>query len=494
MPKSVPPEQPANEPSMEGSAAHSSRPASTAQSSATTGASHTETNGTTGTGAAKGTNKTDKAASNKPSTSEDTTQPKRSIGQRIRGNLLWQIIIAIIAGIVCSLFFPDWLARVFVTYNSLFSNFLSFFIPVLIFALITPAISGLGRGAGKWLAITTGVAYGSTIFSGLIAFGTASIVYPWLLKGDDLFKAKTVDDGALKPFFEIEMKPPLEVMTALLLAFTIGVAMTAVKSDTLYAGAKDLERVIMRVISKFVIPLLPPFIFGMFLSMGMNGNLTNTLVSFSKVIVLAILMTGVLLVLQFSVTGGIAKVNPWRAFKNMIPAYLTALGTSSSAATIPVTYECSKKNGVDPTVAGFTVPLCATIHLAGSMMKISLFAFAIVQMADIDTTPAKMIGFVLMLGITMIAAPGVPGGAIMAASGLLSSMLGFSDSEVAIMIAAYIAIDSFGTACNVTGDGAIALIIARMVGDKGISRKELEDTPTYEDAIAEAEARDAAMQ
>lgn len=157
MPKSVPPEQPANEPSMEGSAAHSSRPASTAQSSATTGASHTETNGTTGTGAAKGTNKTDKAASNKPSTSEDTTQPKRSIGQRIRGNLLWQIIIAIIAGIVCSLFFPDWLARVFVTYNSLFSNFLSFFIPVLIFALITPAISGLGRGAGKWLAITTGV-------------------------------------------------------------------------------------------------------------------------------------------------------------------------------------------------------------------------------------------------------------------------------------------------------------------------------------------------
>ena len=177
----------------------------------------------------------------------------------------------------------------------------------------------------------------------------------------------------------------------------------------------------------------------------------------------------------------------------MVPAYLTALGTSSSAATIPVTYECSKKNGVDPTVAGFTVPLCATIHLAGSMMKISLFAFAIIHMADIDTTPAKMIGFVMMLGITMIAAPGVPGGAIMAASGLLSSMLGFSDSEVAIMIAAYIAIDSFGTACNVTGDGAIALIINRMVGDKGISRKELDDTPTYEDAIVDAEAREAAM-
>ena len=327
MPKSVPPEQPANEPPMEGSAAHSSRPANTAQSSATTGVSHSETNGTKGTDAAKETNKTDKAVANKTSTSEDTTaQPKKSLGQRIRGNLLWQIIIAIIAGIVCSLFFPDWLARVFVTYNSLFSNFLSFFIPVLIFALITPAISGLGRGAGKWLAITTGVAYGSTIFSGLIAFGTASIVYPWLLKGDDLFKAKTVGDGALKPFFEVEMKPPFEVMTGLLLAFTIGVAMTAVKSDTLYAGAKDLERVIMRVISKFVIPLLPPFIFGMFLSMGMNGNLTNTLVSFAKVIVLAILMTVILLVLQFSVTGGIAKVNPWRAFKNMVPAYLTALG------------------------------------------------------------------------------------------------------------------------------------------------------------------------
>ena len=420
--------------------------------------------------------------------------PSRSaVVQWIRGNLLVQIIIAIITGAVCSLFFPPWLARVFVTYNSLFSNFLSFFIPVLIFALITPAISGLGRGAGKWLAVTTGVAYGSTVFSGLIAFGTASAVYPWLLKGDDLFKAKTVDNGALKPFFEVAMKPPFEVMTALLLAFTIGVAMTAVKSDTLYSGSKDLERVIMRVISSFVIPCLPLFIFGMFLSMGMNGNLTTTLVSFAKVIVLAIAMTGVLLLIQFSVTGAIARVNPWRAFINMIPAYVTALGTSSSAATIPVTYECSKKNGVDPTVAGFTVPLCATIHLAGSMMKIALFAFAIVQMADIDTTPATMIGFVLMLGITMIAAPGVPGGAIMAASGVLSSMLGFSDSEVAIMVAAYIAIDSFGTACNVTGDGAIALIINRMVGEQGISRKELEDTPTYEDAIAEAEARDAAV-
>lgn len=397
--------------------------------------------------------------------------------KRLSQFLLFRVLVAVILGIIASFFFPEWLARVFATFNSLFGNFLGFFVPVLIFALITPAIAGLGRGAGKWLGATTGVAYASTVLSGLLAYAVAAGAYPWLLGGQAVdTDVSDIGEGAIAPYFQIEMPPPFEVMTALLLAFCAGLAMTAVKSDTLLSASRDLERVIMKVISAFVIPLLPLFIFGMFLTTGMNGNLTDTLVTFGKVIVLAIAMTFVFLAFQFGVAGAVAKVNPFVAFKNMLPAYATALGTSSSAATIPVTYQATLKNRVDQDVAGFVVPLCATIHLAGSMMKIVLFAFAIVHMSDLEVSPALAVGFVLMLGVTMIAAPGVPGGAIMAAVGLLSSMLGFTDEQVALMIAAYIAIDSFGTAANVTGDGAIALIVDRFAKGRITHVREVDKT------------------
>lgn len=388
------------------------------------------------------------------------TNRKRTMDiKRLTSSLLVRIIIAIILGIICSLFFPDWLARVFATFNGLFGNFLNFFVPVLIFALITPAIAGLGRGAGKWLGVTTAIAYASTIFAGLLAYGVAVGLFPWLLSEGESVDVADIDAGALTSYFEIEMPPPFEVMTGLLLAFCAGLAMTAVKSDTLYKASRDLERVVMKVIKSFVIPLLPVFIFGMFLSLGMNGNLLAVLSSFAKVLVLSIAMTFVFLAIQYGLAGAITRQNPFKAFRNMLPAYATALGTSSSAATIPVTYQSSLKNNVDANVAGFVIPLCATIHLAGSMTKITLFAFAIVHMAGLEVSVPLAIGFLLMLGVTMIAAPGVPGGAIMAAVGLLSSMLGFNGDQVALMIAAYIAIDSFGTAANVTGDGAISMIV-----------------------------------
>ncbi len=380
---------------------------------------------------------------------------------KVANSLLFRIIVAIILGIACSFFFPEALTRVFATFNGLFGNFLGFFVPVLIFALITPAIASMGQGAGKLLGLTTGIAYGSTVISGLMAYGLTVGLYGWLLGGEAAGTAVDVDEGAIEPYFTVEMAPPFEVMTALLLAFCIGLAMTAVKSDSLQRGADQLRSVIMKIIESFIIPILPFYIFGIFLTMGQNGNLTTTLSMFFKVLVLAIIGTIVLLSLQFLAAGAIAGKNPATALKNMMPAYATALGTSSSAATIPVTYKCATRNGVSANVAGFTVPLCATIHLAGSMMKIVLFAFAVLYMTGEPVSAPTAIGFVLMLGITMIAAPGVPGGAIMAAVGLLTSMLGFNDEQVALMIAAYIAIDSFGTACNVTGDGAIAMVVNR---------------------------------
>ncbi|QNQ91307.1 cation:dicarboxylase symporter family transporter [Corynebacterium poyangense] len=407
--------------------------------------------------------------------------------KQLSSSLLFRVLVAIILGVVCSLFFPEWLARIFATFNGLFGNFLNFFVPVLIFALITPAIAGLGRGAGKWLGITTGIAYISTIISGFIAYGLSVWLYPILLKGQDLVAAVDIEKGAISPYFTVEMPAPFEVMSALLLAFAVGLAMTVVKSDTLYEAAQDLQRVVMKVIESFIIPLLPVFIYGMFLTLGMNGNLTHTLVTFAKVLILATVMTVLYVIAQYLLAGAVVGTNPFRALKNMLPAYATALGTSSSAATIPVTYQCARKNGVEANVAGFVIPLCATIHLAGSMMKIGLFAYSILYMTGTHLSPALAVGFILMLGITMIAAPGVPGGAIMAAVGLLQSMLGFDADQVALMIAAYIAIDSFGTAANVTGDGAIALLVNRFAKDQlpttaGSSEAEVEENPQRENA------------
>ncbi|MDL0402796.1 dicarboxylate/amino acid:cation symporter [Corynebacterium lehmanniae] len=386
---------------------------------------------------------------------------------KLLGSLLFWVVVAIILGFLCSLFFPDWLARVFITFNGLFSNFLGFFVPVLIFALIAPAIAGLGRGAGKWLGITAGVAFGSTVISGLIAWGTGSALYPKLLSGKDLItNVADPEEGGLTPYFTVEMPPPLAIMSALLLAFIVGLAMTGVKSDNLYNVLQELNDVVLKVVVTFVIPLLPLYIFGTFLGLGMNENFGDTMAAMGVVLLLSVVMTLVVVLLQYLVAGAVAGVNPFKALKNMLPAYFTALGTSSSAATIPVTYESTLKNNVDEDVAGFVVPLCATIQLSGSMMKIMLYALSIVYMASLDISGGQIFGFILLLGIMMIAAPGVPGGAIMAAAGLLQSNLGFDDSMLSLMIASYIVVDSFGTAANVTGDGAVALIVNKFASGK----------------------------
>ncbi len=397
---------------------------------------------------------------------------------KLLNSLLFWVVVAIILGFLCSMFFPDWLARVFVTFNGLFSNFLGFFVPVLIFALIAPAIAGLGHGAGKWLGITAGIAYGSTVISGLIAWGTASALYPTLLAGRDLVTGVAdPDEGGLSPYFSVEMPPPFAVMSALLLAFVVGLAMTAVKSDNLYGVLEELNDVVLKVVTTFVIPLLPLFIFGTFLNLGMNENFGDTMAAMGVVLLLSIVMTLVIILLQYLVAGAVAGVNPFAALKNMMPAYFTALGTSSSAATIPVTYGSTLKNKVDEDVAGFVVPLCATIHLSGSMMKITLYALSIVYMANLGISGGQILGFILLLGIMMIAAPGVPGGAIMAAVGLLQANLGFDESMVSLMIASYIVVDSFGTAANVTGDGAIALIVNKFAAGK-IKSESLDDEPS----------------
>ena len=365
--------------------------------------------------------------------------------------LLPKVLLAIALGIVFGLFVPEWFTRIALTFNNIFGNFLNFVIPLLILGLVAPGIADLGSKAGRLLVITAALAYAFTLFSGFGTFFTSLGVLPRLLGGTEMSAPGETAATPLQPFFTVEMPPLMGVMTALILAFVLGLGMAYIHSDKLKGMMDDFKLIIERVISKVIIPLLPFYIFGIFLSMTQSGQVSGILGIFLKLIVIIFVMTVVLLLIQFSIAGLVARQNPLKMLRTMMTAYMTALGTQSSAATIPVTLAQTVKIGVRPEVAGFVVPLCATIHLSGSMMKIVACSLAVMMLSGLDVSMGTYSGFILLLGITMIAAPGVPGGAIMAAIGLLESMLGFDENMIGLMIATYIAMDSFGTATNVTG-------------------------------------------
>ncbi len=383
--------------------------------------------------------------------------------KRLKIGLLGKILIAIALGIGLGLIAPSWIVRLFVTFNGIFSQFLGFAIPLIIVGLVAPAISDIGKTAGKMLLVTVAIAYGSTIFAGLVSYLTGAALFPGMIRSGSSLQ-EVASAAELSPYFTVTIPPLMSVMTALVLAFTLGLGLAALDRKTLKDALHDFEQVIIKTINSAIIPLLPLYIFGIFLNMTYVGQVFSILTVFIKIIGIIFLIHIGILILQFAIAGGFVRRNPFRLLWTMLPAYFTALGTQSSAATIPVTLAQAKKNGVSEDIAGFTIPLCSTIHMSGSTLKIVACALALMIMQGMPYNFGMFAGFICMLGITMVAAPGVPGGAIMAALGLLQSMLGFDQEAQALMIALYIAMDSFGTACNVTGDGAIALIIDKFMG------------------------------
>ena len=383
--------------------------------------------------------------------------------KKIHIGLLPRIIIAILSGIAIRNIFPAPLVRVFVTFNSIFGEFLNFSIPLIILGLVTIAIADIGKGAGKMLLVTALIAYGATLFSGFLSFFTGASLFPALIEPGKSLEEVSEAQGIL-PYFSVGIPPLMNVMTALILAFTLGLGLAALNSNALKNVARDFQDIIVKMISSVILPLLPLYIFGIFLNMTHSGQVFSILMVFIKIIGVIFVLHIFLLVFQYCIAALFVHHNPFKLLGRMLPAYFTALGTQSSAATIPVTLVQTKKNGVSADIAGFVIPLCATIHLSGSTLKIVACALALMIMQGMPYDFPLFAGFIFMLGITMVAAPGVPGGAIMASLGILQSMLGFDESAQALMIALYIAMDSFGTACNVTGDGAIALIIDKLMG------------------------------
>ena len=373
--------------------------------------------------------------------------------------LLPKLVIGIILGILIGSTKITFLTRLLVTFSGVFGNFLNYIVPLLIIAFVAPGIAELGEKAGKLLGITTIIAYLSTIIAGTLAFFTASTILPKVIN----ISGDTVGDGVVvKAFFEMEIPAMMGVMTALVTAFLLGLGMSVIKGDTMLHFMQEFREIIERVVKFIIIPFLPLHIAGIFANMAYSGEVVQTLSIFGRVFALVIVLQIIYLIIQYVFAGSVTNTNPFSALKNMLPAYFTAVGTQSSAASIPVTVRSTKNNGVTDEVADFVIPLCATIHLAGSTITLTVCSIAVMAINGTVLGFGEMLPFIMMLGVTMVAAPGVPGGAVMAALGLLETMLGFTDGQLALMMALYMAQDSFGTATNVTGDGAIALIVDKI--------------------------------
>lgn len=396
-----------------------------------------------------------------------TDKKKTSFG------LLPRIVVAIALGIGCGYFLPMWATRIFATFNQVFSEFLGFCIPLIIIGFVAPAIADIGSKAGKMLVATALLAYVATLGAGMLSYATGQMFFPSMIIPDEYVEAES-RAVEVAPYFKVGIPPLMSVMTALVSAFVVGLGASRLKGDIIRGALDEFRTIVDMVIRRAIVPLLPVYIFGIFLGMTAAGEVAVVLSAFMKIILVIFGLHVLLLVVQYAIAALFAKGrisrNPFKLLWTMMPAYFTALGTQSSAATIPVTLERTIRMGVDKDVAGFTVPLCATIHMSGSCLKLVACAMALILLKGMPYDFGMFMGFVAMLGITIVAAPGVPGGAVMASLGLLTSILGFSEADNALMIALYIAMDSFGTACNVTGDGALSVIINRFFAPASSSR------------------------
>ena len=378
--------------------------------------------------------------------------------KKIKPSLFLKVIIAITCGALLGLIAPDALVRVFKTFDVLFAQCLKFIIPLLVLGLVTPAIAGVGRKAGKMLLCVLAIAYVSTILSGFFAHICSSNIMPMYLKVGELYTEAAAGKEFLL-YFELKIPPLCDIMTALLLSFMIGVGIIFTDAKALKTGFDEFGNIIKWTIEKIIIPLLPVYIFTMICEMSAKGTITALIGAGFKIILTGIVLSVCYLVIQYGIAGIIARKNPFKCLWNMSSAYLTAFSICSSSATIPVTSACAKKNGIREDIVDFTIPLCSPVHMCGSTIKLAVSSIAIAYIFNIPLPFAVYAHFVFMQGIAAVAAPGVMGGVLMASVGLLESIMGFGPEQTALVMTLYLALDGYGPACNVTGDGAIALVI-----------------------------------
>ena len=385
--------------------------------------------------------------------------------KKFKPGLFLKVLAAIAGGALLGLVAPEFLVRIFKTFNVLFAQLLKFIIPLLILGLVTPAIAHVGKGAGKMLLTVMGIAYLSTICAGFFAHLCGSNLLPLYLTAGEL-SGDAATAKEILPYIDLKIPPICDVLTALLLSFMIGVGIIVTDAGGLRKGFDEFGNIVRLTIERVIIQMLPWYVFTMICEMSAKGVVAVVLGSGAKIILTGVVLSVIYLIIQYCIAGGIAGKNPFKCLWNMLPAYFTAFSICSSSAAIPVTSECTRKNGIPDDIVDFTIPLCSTVHMCGSTIKLAVSSIAVAYLTGTPLPFAVYVHFVLMQGIAAVAAPGVMGGVLMASIGLLESIMGFSPEQTALVMTLYLALDGYGPACNVTGDGAIALIINRLFGKK----------------------------
>ncbi|NLG86506.1 MAG: dicarboxylate/amino acid:cation symporter [Firmicutes bacterium] len=380
------------------------------------------------------------------------------------GNLLVKLGIAIIIGILLGLVVSEPVMALFQTIHYILGQLISFCVPLVIVGFIAPAITEFKVNASKIMGITILLAYLSSIGAATFATVLGYLIVPHLSIATEAGKLVELP----KTIIELNIPPIMSVMSALVLALLLGLATVNTKSATMEKLLKEFQNIVLDIINKVVIPALPVFIATTFAGLAYEGTLTKQLPVFIEVVIIVILAHYVWLALLYSIGGAMLRANPWNVIKHYGPAYLTALGTMSSAATLSVALECIHKNRIIPRqIQDFVIPLCNTVHLCGSVLTETFFVMTISKMIYGSIPPVgTMVTFILLLGVFAVGAPGVPGGTVMASLGLVTSVLGFDQTGVGLLLSIFALQDSFGTACNVTGDGAIAMMVTGIMGQQ----------------------------
>lgn len=385
--------------------------------------------------------------------------------KKIKLGLFPKVVIAIVVGALLGLILPDVVIRIFKTFNVIFAQLLKFVVPLLVLGLVTPSIANLGRGAGKMLISVMLIAYCSTVCGALFSYGISSSIFPLYLEPGEL-ATSAVTEKEFLPYIDLKIPPICDIMTALVLSFVVGVGIIFTDAKGLKKGFEEFGSIVKLTIENVIIPFLPVYIFTMICEMSAKGVIGVVMGTGVKVIGTGVVLSILYLIVQYCIAGLIAGKNPLKMLWNIIPAYLTGFSICSSSACIPVTYECTLKNGVRKDIADFTIPLCSTVHMCGSTIKLTVTSVAVAYIFGMDLNIGLFIQFALMQAIAAVAAPGVMGGVLMASVGLLGTVLGFSDTMTTLMMTIYLALDGYGPAVNVSGDAAIAVITDKIFGKK----------------------------
>lgn len=370
--------------------------------------------------------------------------------------IIGKLLIAMAIGVAIGFFAPSWCMRLLNSFGGTFGQFIKFFVPLIIIGLVTPAIAESGKGAGKILLVTMGVAYISTLLAGGFAFCVSDFVFPRILESTLGSLAETKDFPA---YFVFKIPPLMGVTTALAVSFIFGLSMVALDLPYLKNVFNEIRSAVALTLAKALMPLLPLYILAIIADLTASGKLIAVGGESIKIMALAMAVTTTLLVLQYIIAGVIAKRNPFKMLWCMVPAYLTGWGCCSSAATLPVTLRQTRKIGVSDKVTDMVIPLCANVHLSGSMANMVVYTAGFIVLGGGVISLPDYIEFMLMLSIIAVASPGVPGGVVLSSAAIAESALGFSPERYALVVATYMALDGMGTACNLTGDAAIASIV-----------------------------------